>query len=121
MNDELSQSLGARVSHLTWELVGAGPWICRCGKLVTRRGRGSDDGVVHHIDENRANNDVSNLEVMCGYCHRSLHHKDKPKSEDMKRRNSIANKGVKRSAETRERVRQAKLAWWAEHKAQKVE
>lgn len=28
---------------------------------------------VHHIDHNRANNDLSNLEVICGTCHHIEH------------------------------------------------
>lgn len=28
---------------------------------------------VHHIDENKSNNDKSNLLIVCGNCHLSLH------------------------------------------------
>lgn len=31
--------------------------------------------VVHHIDENRKNNNVKNLKVLCASCHTKLHRK----------------------------------------------
>lgn len=30
--------------------------------------------LVHHIDENRQNNDISNLVVLCYSCHSKIHH-----------------------------------------------
>lgn len=37
----------------------------RCGKL--------NDLLVHHIDENRHNNKVENLEILCKKCHQDHH------------------------------------------------
>lgn len=45
------------------------PWRCnRCGydKIA-------DVLVVHHVDRNRSNNDVGNLEVLCPTCHEEEH------------------------------------------------
>jgi len=56
---------------------GAGPWPCAyCGESVTALGR--DTGVVHHVDEDRSNNCISNLEVMHPACHKRHHNVGKP-------------------------------------------
>jgi 5-methylcytosine-specific restriction endonuclease McrA len=49
------------------------------GKSCNRCGKNSnEDGspaylVIHHIDENRRNSDLSNLEVLCMSCHLKHH------------------------------------------------
>lgn len=32
---------------------------------------------VHHIDENRKNNEISNLRVLCASCHMTVHRRNK--------------------------------------------
>ena len=49
-------------------------YICtECGKTTEENDREMD---VHHIDENKMNNDLSNLILLCRSCHMKLHHKD---------------------------------------------
>lgn len=57
------------------------PYVCEhCGELVVQlTGRTKGCGVVHHKDENRQNNDISNLAAMHRECHVSHHNKDKPR------------------------------------------
>lgn len=61
-------------------------WKCnKCGKSegevkVEGKNGGSNftNGlIVHHIDFNRSNNDLSNLEVLCHSCHNSRHRRTK--------------------------------------------
>lgn len=49
------------------------------GKLCERCGA-DEDIVRHHKDEDRANNDQSNIEILCRGCHSSHHHKGKSKN-----------------------------------------
>jgi len=55
-----------------------------CGTTGLPIGRRDEDGyliskssnnplTVHHIDHNRDNNDVSNLQTLCTMCHRKKH------------------------------------------------
>lgn len=46
------------------------------GKVCNDCGTG-DDIVRHHKDEDRTNNDPSNIEFLCRGCHASHHHKGK--------------------------------------------
>lgn len=39
--------------------------------------KSKDRLVVHHIDENRHNNDINNLDVLCYSCHAKIHFKEK--------------------------------------------
>jgi hypothetical protein len=53
---------------------GAGPWACEaCDNLVYERGKRSNDGVIHHKDEDTMNNDISNFAIMHFGCHRRFH------------------------------------------------
>lgn len=29
---------------------------------------------IHHLDKDRKNNDISNLQIICPNCHRNIHH-----------------------------------------------
>ncbi len=49
--------------------------------------------IVHHIDENRLNNDPINLQLMTGTAHRKLHMLGKKKSEEHRKKLSLAKKG----------------------------
>jgi NUMOD3 motif len=59
---------------------GSGPWVCSwCKEPVISLGGGtSQDGVIHHIDEDHNNNDIANLQAMHHACHVSHHLTDKP-------------------------------------------
>ena len=48
--------------------------------------------VIHHIDENKLNNDISNLELMLWSEHNSHHMKGKPKSEETRKKISEAKR-----------------------------
>ena len=56
---------------------------------------------VHHLDENKLNNALSNLVYLTHGEHRRLHAKGKPKSEETKAKMSAAHKGKPKSEETK--------------------
>lgn len=49
--------------------------------------------IVHHIDGNKLNNDISNLQLVSWGEHTKIHHTNKKISEEQKKAISIANKG----------------------------
>lgn len=49
--------------------------------------------VVHHLDENKLNNDPINLQLMTKSEHRRLHMLGKKRTEEQKKKLSIAKKG----------------------------
>lgn len=55
--------------------------------------------VIHHINENKLDNSISNLEAITRESHNSHHHKGIPRSEETKRKIALGNKGKKLSAE----------------------
>ena len=55
--------------------------------------------IVHHVDEDRSNNDLSNLEPMHRACHVSHHSGKTVRSEAWRRAISIAKTGVKQTPE----------------------
>lgn len=58
------------------EINGDPPWTCGyCGEDVLALTMGQ--GCVHHVDEDRSNNDPSNLIAMHTACHVRHHRKDK--------------------------------------------
>ncbi len=60
------------------------------GKILCNRCKIDDINVliVHHIDENRSNNEMNNLEVLCANCHHKHHWTI---SKDRDRRVKLAN------------------------------
>lgn len=82
---------------------GEAPYVCEhCGRRIEKiTGRTKGCGVIHHKDEDRSNNDISNLAAMHRECHMSHHQKGKPKLNP--------RTGWKHSPETREKLRQAAL------------
>ena len=69
------------------EICGITEW---CGKPIT-----FDD---HHCDRNRKNEKESNRKIICPNCHRQQHLE---RSEESKRKNSIAHTGKRYSDETK--------------------
>lgn len=51
--------------------------------------------VVHHIDSNRSNNHIENLQLMTRSAHISLHHKGKKQTEESNQKNRLAHLGKK--------------------------
>lgn len=51
--------------------------------------------VVHHIDENKLNNNLDNLCIMFSWCHRHKHQVGIAKSEKTKNLISLSTKGTK--------------------------
>jgi hypothetical protein len=73
------------------------PYVCaHCSQPVTTlQGRTRGCGVVHHKDEDRSNNDISNLAAMHRECHVSHHNRGKPgrsPTEEERQRFSEAQK-----------------------------
>ena len=59
-------------------------WTCsECGLDMNRKRNGLH---VHHIDRDKQNNDLSNLEVLCALCHRHVGGSD---HEDMEIPNDV--------------------------------
>lgn len=53
------------------------PLVCsNCGAKEIVRKR--SNLYVHHIDEDRSNNSLDNLQVLCASCHRKVHNLSKP-------------------------------------------
>jgi ribosomal protein L37AE/L43A len=70
---------------------GTGPWQCySCAKEVVKIGRDSDDGNIHHLDEDVTNDTPGNLVIMHAVCHQHFHG---PPTEDERRRISAKLKG----------------------------
>lgn len=51
------------------------------------------DEVVHHIDRNKLNNDISNLQLMTKYEHKRLHSKEDRKKVDLRYAKLLLDKG----------------------------
>jgi hypothetical protein len=84
---------------------GQGPWDCAyCGKLITQCGRGRGLGVVHHIDENKLNNDPLNLAIMHFECHRRHHMIGVPMKDNVREKIRNASIGHSVSSETRAKI-----------------
>ena len=62
---------------------------------------------IHHIDENKMNNSLSNLVYLTRSEHTKLHMKGKHNSEETKRKMSEAQKGKKHSEETKRKISEA--------------
>ena len=60
--------------------------------------------VIHHLDENKMNNSLSNLVYLTKSEHSKLHNKGKTLSEETKQRLSIAHKRENLSEETRRKM-----------------
>jgi len=85
-------------------------------------GRVKGCGVVHHKDEDRSNNDISNLAVMHRECHVSHHNKGKkwpPMTDEERKKRSIRQKEVFANPELREKLSQLRRGkpWSANRRA----
>jgi HNH endonuclease/NUMOD3 motif len=83
------------------------PVRCRCGELV--RSLDQYVGVVHHKDENPANNVPENLEIMHHSCHVRHHSTGVCRSLATRLKMRAAKLGKRHTPETIERIRQKKL------------
>jgi hypothetical protein len=100
---------------------GPGPYECdHCHQQIEKLGgRSKGDGLVHHKDEDRSNNAIENLAVMHRECHVSHHMTGRQMTlghqltEEHKQKIAHSLTGIKRSDETRERIRQS----WQRRKA----
>ena len=97
---------------------GPGPYTCEwCGGIVERLGGGNDKlvGVVHHKDENRRNNALTNLVVGHSGCHVRHHTLGNQRSLGLKRsaetcaKMSAAMRGKQFSPEHRAKLAAAKI------------
>ena len=59
---------------------------------------------IHHLDENKLNNSLSNLVYLSKSEHNIIHKKGKHHTEDVKRKICKANKGKSRSEETKRKI-----------------
>lgn len=84
------------------------PWTCAyCGKPITELGKHSDSLHIHHVDEDVANNELTNLQPMHFRCHRRHHALGKtlsPMSDATKAKLRAANLGKTHSPETRAKI-----------------
>lgn len=65
-------------NHNSWK-GGTGWYKKQKGERCERCGADQRRLQVHHKDQDRSNNDLSNLETLCVPCHRKHHHSLKPK------------------------------------------
>lgn len=68
--------------------------------------------VVHHLNQEKNCNLVTNLVAWDDFRHRQFHHKGKkkgPHSQEHKKKIGLKSKGRKHSEETKEKIRQARL------------
>lgn len=68
--------------------------------------------VVHHVDHNRMNNRIKNLERMDYGEHRARHQLELSEEKREIQRQRMLKTNPMQNAESREKVRQAKLAYW---------
>lgn len=74
------------------------PWFCYdCHEEVINL-------LVHHIDEDRTNNDPSNLTAMHRACHMSLHLRGKPKTPEHREKIRQVRLGTTLPQKTREKI-----------------
>jgi hypothetical protein len=81
------------MSHVVWNYHNPDDRI--------ERGKGQHNAIIHHEDENRNNNHISNLQKMPNNEHSRMHHKGKKKSKEHIKKVAKANTGKKRSKEVR--------------------
>ena len=61
-----------------------------CSELVLQWGRGRQDGVIHHRDEDRWNNDIENLMLGHRHCHTTHHSAGSTKSDETRAKMSAS-------------------------------
>lgn len=75
--------------HVIWlQAQGPGPWSCGfCGDpVVGLRRNKSFNGLIHHKDENRSNNDITNLVAMHRDCHVKHHLTGKARPAEVRKK-----------------------------------
>jgi rubrerythrin len=101
-----------RYHRVFFETNGSGPWACAiCDGMVIQTGRGSQDGHIHHKDENPINDVPENLIIMHNACHARVHMIEIASQRPSAYYENIAarNRGRERDPELCERLRQAQL------------
>jgi hypothetical protein len=99
------------------EAAGAGPWLCTFCELEIDPDLPQTDiyGLnVHHLNEDRSDHRPANLAPSHRCCH-SRHHTSKNNpaaSEEARAKISAKLTGIKRSPETIERIRRARVEYW---------
>lgn len=79
---------------------GLPPWDCpRCDNPILE----DDDYVIHHIDENHSNDEITNLIALHWGCHTSLHRTGNslPDAQRKKISNTMKERGIAPTMETR--------------------
>lgn len=95
--------IAVKVSEHKWDLLHRIKWALEHGPIPKGY-------VVHHIDENPRNNELSNLELKPSQAaHLSHHMKGKPKSPEHRAKIAAALRGKKKSPE---HVRNWKASRW---------
>ena len=74
---------------------------------------------VHHKDENKLNNSLSNLMYLTKAEHSSLHKKGKHPSDESRAKMSAFQKGRPKSEETKAKIRAGALRRWSKEKSYK--
>jgi len=88
-----------------------GPWTCvYCEKeIIVGYGRLDISLVVHHVDEDRSNNELENLNPMHRDCHGKHHQTGQTHSEESRAKMSQSQIGRKHSPETKGLMRKGRL------------
>lgn len=93
---------------VVWETHFTLPTTCAfCDNEITRWGSRGDDGVVHHVDQDRSNNDIENLVAMhrrCHVAHHSLLRNYGPVSSEARAKISASLTGRKLSGQHRRNI-----------------
>ena len=78
---------------------------------------------IHHLDENKLNNNINNLVFLTHSKHTSLHFKNVKKgnlSEEHKKKLSEAHKGKKHSKETKKKISESHIGMKGKHHSEET-
>lgn len=107
---------GIRRPGYVWVWIdanGALPAPCsHCGETVTEWGKRKGQGAIHHLDEDRSNNDPVNLALMHHGCHTSEHKLGVAHSEEHRQRIGDGNRRRVWTDESRRKVSESLKAYY---------